>query len=103
MKDLNYRIQSLIDEKIAPVLESHQGSIRIQSLEDRTLTVLFEGACRGCPAAQLTFEDLVEAMILQEFSEEIDQVILYQGISDEMMRLAKSLMKGERERISKES
>lgn len=93
MQELLTRIQSVIDEKIAPVLESHQGSIKIDKLEGKVLTVIFEGACRGCPAAQLTFEDVVEDVILKEFPEEVETVILYQGISEEMMSFAKSLMK----------
>ena len=70
-------IQKFIDEKIAPGVASHGGSVDIERLEDRVLTIKLAGACGSCSVQAYTAESISD-FVLNEFSELDDVVVIDQ-------------------------
>jgi Fe-S cluster biogenesis protein NfuA len=55
--------------KVRVALQADGGDIELVDLKDDTVKVRFQGACSGCPMAQMTLKALVEAAILKEAPE----------------------------------
>ncbi len=91
MDELLSKINNVIAEDIKPLLKEHDGDIALLSFESGIAKVKFLGACRGCPGAQMTITDLVEAK-LQAKVPEVKQVILVDEISPDMIALAKEIL-----------
>lgn len=64
-----------IIEAVRPALQSHGGDIElVEAAEDKTVKVRLQGACAGCPAAQMTLKQGVER-VLKEKIPEIKEVV----------------------------
>ena len=62
-------------ESIRPALQSHGGDIELVGTgEDNTVTVRLQGACQGCPGAQMTLRMGVERL-LKEKIPQVKQVV----------------------------
>ena len=73
-KSLNDRIVEVIDT-IRPMLQNDGGDIEFVSLEeDNTVKVRLQGACKGCPGAQMTLKMGVERL-LKERIPEVKEVV----------------------------
>lgn len=92
MSDLEKKVHAVIDEKIKPHLNAHHGDIQVVSLIDGKLTVKLEGACKGCPGAQITFNDLIE-QTFKEHVPEVKSIELKQELSEDMIAFAKKMLK----------
>ncbi|MDO4554935.1 MAG: NifU family protein [Lachnospiraceae bacterium] len=89
--DMLDAVEKVIEERIRPRLADHNGNIEIVSLEEDELTVRFLGQCSGCPSAYLTIEELVKTEIIKAVPQ-IHQVYLDNGISEDMLSFARTLM-----------
>ncbi|WP_295583276.1 NifU family protein [uncultured Oscillibacter sp.] len=87
------RIEAVLDEKVRPTLRSHGGGIQVDRLEDGVLHVKLQGQCAGCPSADLTTENLVEAELTAALPELVRQVVVVQSVSDELWEQAKKLLR----------
>ena len=67
-------IKKVLDEDIKPALAADGGSIEFVSVEDGVVSVRLQGACAGCPGAQMTMKMGVER-ILKEKVDGITEVI----------------------------
>lgn len=83
------KIQNFIDEKIAPGIMSHGGSIDIESLEDNVLELSLSGACESCSIQAFTAES-ISNYILDEFSD-LDDVIVHENQINEDESLLSNL------------
>jgi len=88
---MNDKIQQVIDVKIRPHLKEHYGDIEFVSIEDGIVRVKFWGNCKGCPQANLTVEHLVKEELIREIPE-IEDVILVNEISDELLDFARKIL-----------
>ncbi len=71
---LEEKVKNVI-ETIRPNLQSHGGDIQLVSVEqDKTIKVRLQGACSGCPGAQMTLKNGVEELLKAEIPE-IKEVI----------------------------
>ena len=71
---LSDRIIEVIDT-IKPMLQNDGGDIEFVSLEeDNTVKVRLQGACKGCPGAQMTLKMGVERL-LKERIPEVKEVV----------------------------
>ena len=59
---------------IRPSLQAHGGDIELVSTEDNNVKVRLQGACSGCPGAQMTMKMGVERL-LREKIPEVKEVI----------------------------
>jgi Fe-S cluster biogenesis protein NfuA len=54
-------------ETIRPLLQAHGGDIQlVEVTDDGIVKVVLEGACKGCPMAQVTINRGVEAKLKEE-------------------------------------
>ena len=73
-KALDEKVKEVI-ESIRPMLQNDGGDIELVSLdEDNTVRVRLQGACKGCPGAQMTLKMGVERL-LKERVPEIKEVV----------------------------
>ncbi|MBN2495472.1 MAG: NifU family protein [Deltaproteobacteria bacterium] len=65
------RIQQIIEERIRPYLEADGGGIEFvdYDAESGEVKVRLQGACKGCPGAQMTLSMGVEAALKEEIPE----------------------------------
>ncbi len=69
------QVAKVIDDDIRPLLQMHGGDIQlVEVTEDGTVKVTLEGACKGCPMAQITISRGVEAKLKEAIPEVKDVV-----------------------------
>lgn len=88
------KIVKILKEKINPILEEHFGGAEFVEIKDKTVYVKMLGACGGCPSSRITLENIIEAKIKEEIPE-IERVELYQGVSDELISMARKILNKE--------
>jgi len=72
--DFEEKVKNTI-ETIRPELQSHGGDIELVGIEnDNTVKIRLQGACQGCPGAQMTLKMGVERL-LKEKIPEVKEVI----------------------------
>ena len=91
MSDLFRRVEDVIKLDVRPMLHDHDGDIKLMAIDDGVAKVRFLGACRGCPGAQMTINDVV-AMRIGSKVPEIKKVVLVDGISEDMLSMAKKIL-----------
>ena len=68
------KVRDVIDI-IRPMLQGHGGNIELVGVEpDNTVKVKLQGACSGCPGAQMTLKQGVEK-IMKEKLPEVKEVV----------------------------
>ncbi len=90
---LGQKIEKIISEKVRPILHTHGGDITLVGVDGRNAKVKLSGACSACPAAQKTMEEIVVSSIKGELGSEIDRVILWNTVSDELIDIARNILK----------
>ena len=84
-------IKKVIQEKVQPYLMAHEGDLEVISYEDEICKVKFLGKCAGCPAAELTMEDVIKREVIQALPE-VKDVVLIDDISQDMLDFARHLL-----------
>ena len=72
MTEVHKQVESAL-ETIRPALQADGGDIELISVEEGVVTVRLLGACCGCPMAQMTLKQGVEARI-RELVPEIERI-----------------------------
>ena len=62
------KVQAVID-KIRPSLQADGGDVELVSVEDGTVKVRLQGACKGCPMSQMTLKNGIERVLKAEIPE----------------------------------
>jgi len=69
MSELKEKVTKVIEE-IRPMLQADGGDIElVDVLENGVVQVRLQGACRGCPGAQMTLQNGVERKLKEEIPE----------------------------------
>ena len=68
------RINEILDEKVRPYLASDGGWLEVLSLQDKTLTIRYQGACGSCPSSLSGTLLGIEGLIRQEIDPDIEVV-----------------------------
>lgn len=89
---LTEKVTRVIDEKIRPTIQAHGGDIVLVEVKNRDVKVRFLGACCSCPSMQNTMDDIVTGTLRQELGDEIDRVILWNAVSDELIDFARNFL-----------
>lgn len=92
---LRIKIEQVLDDRVRPKLLDHEGDIKIISFEDGILRVQLIGQCCGCPAANITTEEVVKKEVMEAMPE-IKDVVLDDGITEDMILMAKQFLKTSR-------
>ncbi|MFW6133125.1 MAG: NifU family protein [Planctomycetota bacterium] len=64
---LTDQVHRVVNEQILPALQQHGGGIEIVDVDEGSgrVSVRLEGACKGCPGAQMTMRMGVERHLKQ--------------------------------------
>ncbi len=68
------KVKKIIDEKIRPALAMDGGGIDFMGMDGNNVKVRLQGACQGCPSANITLQMGVLRLLKQEIPE-IENVI----------------------------
>jgi len=68
-KNFQQKVEEMI-QVIKPMLQGHGGDIELVGVEeDNTVKVRLQGACSGCPGAQMTLKQGVEQLMKEKIPE----------------------------------
>lgn len=68
------KIKSILDEYIRPAVEQDGGAISFHSFENKTVKVILQGSCSGCPSSTVTLKSGIENLFKRMMPEEVDAV-----------------------------
>ena len=85
-------IEAVLDEHVRPLLRTHGGDMEVVEVEDGVVHFKLKGKCAGCPAADLTTEELIQTT-LTEHLPQIKQAVLVQDISEDLLDEARAILK----------
>ena len=79
--DIENRIVSLLDEYVTPAVADDGGHILLHSFDDatKTVNVILQGACSGCPSSTVTLKNGIETLLKQMMPGEINSVEAING------------------------
>lgn len=67
-------IEDVIEREIRPALRRDKGDIDLVDIDGNTVTIAFRGMCSGCPTAEITRRDFIQAKLREFVSPEIEVV-----------------------------
>jgi Fe-S cluster biogenesis protein NfuA len=81
LDEASKEIIAILDEYIKPAVTSDGGNILFQSydVDNKTVKVLLQGACSGCPSSTITLKNGIEATLKQLLPNKINEVIAING------------------------
>ena len=87
------QIEAVLDQYVRPLLHAHGGDMEVIELTgDGILRFRLKGQCAGCPAADLTTEELIQAE-LREHLPQIKQAVLVHEVSPDLLAQARAILR----------
>ncbi len=79
--DIEKEIISILDEYIKPAVASDGGHILFDSFneETKTVKVILQGACSGCPSSTITLKNGIETMLKEMLHGQVNSVVAING------------------------
>ena len=89
-------LQKVIEDKIRPLLQSHNGDIElVEVTADGFVKVRLTGACAACPGQQQTLSEVVETT-LREACPEIKGVVPVVQVDQDLIDMALKILRRDR-------
>lgn len=85
------KIELVLNKDVRPKLKEHFGDVQVLSYENNILKIKLIGQCSNCPSAKSTVENVIEEELIKQIPE-IQQVVLIEGVSDELLEFAKKIL-----------
>ncbi len=60
------KIEEILDRTIRPGLQADGGDIEVLEFKDNELSILYQGACGGCPSAMMGTLDAIQSILRNE-------------------------------------
>ena len=81
MDDTSKQIVEILDEYIKPAVASDGGNILFDSYnsESKTVKVILQGACSGCPSSTMTLKNGIETMLRDMLRDKVEYVEAING------------------------
>lgn len=81
LDDTSKQIVDILEEYVKPAVASDGGNIMFDSYdeESKTVNVILQGACSGCPSSTFTLKNGIENMLKNMMGDKIAQVIAING------------------------
>lgn len=78
---LEKEIISILDEYVKPAVANDGGHILFDSYnqDTKTVKVILQGACSGCPSSTITLKNGIETMLQQMLHGQVNQVVAVNG------------------------
>lgn len=79
--DLEKEIISILDEYVKPAVARDGGNIVFDSFNEdtKTVQVILQGACSGCPSSTITLKNGIETMLKEMLKGQINSVVAVNG------------------------
>lgn len=79
--ETSQKIVEILEEYIKPAVASDGGNIAFQAYneEHKTVHVILQGACSGCPSSTITLKNGIETMLKEMLPNQINEVIAING------------------------
>lgn len=90
--DIREQVEQVLEERVRPMLHSHGGEVRLVDVRDGNVLVELQGACAGCPSADLSTKGFIENT-LRSAIPELNAVELEQTVSDELLSFARRILR----------
>ncbi|MCW5516212.1 NifU family protein [Muriicola sp. Z0-33] len=81
LDDTSQEIIAILDEYVKPAVASDGGNILFQSYEEesKTVNVILQGACSGCPSSTFTLKNGIENMLKNMMGDRVNEVVAING------------------------
>ncbi|WP_339712234.1 NifU family protein [uncultured Kriegella sp.] len=81
LDDTSQEIIDILEEYVKPAVASDGGNILFQSYEkeSKTVNVILQGACSGCPSSTFTLKNGIENMLKNMMGDKINEVVAVNG------------------------
>ncbi|MBT8209787.1 MAG: NifU family protein [Eudoraea sp.] len=81
LDDTSKQIVDILEQYVKPAVASDGGNILFQSYEQesKTVNVILQGACSGCPSSTFTLKNGIETMLKNMLGDKVDQVVAING------------------------
>ena len=81
LDDTSKQIIDILEEYVKPAVASDGGNILFQSYEadSKTVNVILQGACSGCPSSTYTLKNGIETMLKNMLGEKVNEVVALNG------------------------
>lgn len=79
--DLEKEIIAILDEYVKPAVAKDGGNIMFDSFNEssKTVKVVLQGACSGCPSSTITLKNGIETMLKELLKGQIESVVAING------------------------
>lgn len=79
--ETSIQIISILDEYVKPAVASDGGNIIFKSYNsgNKTVELILQGACSGCPSSTLTLKNGIETMLREMLNGKVENVVAYNG------------------------
>jgi len=81
LDDTSRQIVDILEEYVKPAVASDGGNILFQSYEEesKTVNVILQGACSGCPSSTFTLKNGIETMLKNMMGDKVNEVVALNG------------------------
>lgn len=81
LDEFSQQIVSILNEYVKPAVASDGGNIAFQSFDEstKTVNVILQGACSGCPSSTVTLKNGIETMLKDMLNDHELQVVAING------------------------
>ena len=81
LSEIDKQIISILDEYVRPAVEGDGGHIAFDSYdeESKTVKVILQGACSGCPSSTITLKNGIESMLREMLNGQVQTVVAING------------------------
>lgn len=81
LDDTSQEIIAILEEYVKPAVASDGGNILFQSYEEesKTVNVILQGACSGCPSSTFTLKNGIENMLKNMMGDRVNEVVAING------------------------
>lgn len=88
---MDQELEAVLDQYVRPQLRGHGGNLEVLSVKDGVLRFKLTGQCAGCPAADLTTEELTQSEVTARIPA-IRRVILVRETSQALIDQARAIL-----------
>lgn len=85
-------IEAVLDEHVRPLLRAHGGEMEVLEVEDGIVRFKLKGQCAGCPAADLTTEELIQSALVEHLPY-IKRAVLVHEVSPDLLEQARAILR----------
>lgn len=81
LDDISQQIVEILEEYVKPAVASDGGNILFQSYDkaNKTVNVILQGACSGCPSSTFTLKNGIETMLKNMMGDKVNEVVALNG------------------------